>query len=237
MNERLLSIIVPAVMLAAILVAFFIFVHRFGAVKDRRRPSFSMSAVVYYCSYNFVPLILLCMLSIPLLLQIIYSIPLCVPAVASGDVITFWGVMIGLIGGGFSIAERDEIKERKREAEVQPRIRVETSRDGVSDDKHRFKIQSESNYPFTIIKFCDVGQNVALKRKAVTFIDIQREKFASFVSAELARRSKINKEFDADKEPKSISIELLDCDGRTWHIDFSFTKAGWKESFRFMLGL
>lgn len=182
---------------------------------------------------NYVLYLLASLIVLPLLLQVLYSIPLCAPRVDSGDVLAFWGVVLGIVGAAFLYQWQKMLEAENRRWQLAPKLQIEMAHHKEGEPYH-LKVINGSQFTYLLTSVCDVKQTQSLSGLSSVTLDIDKSHFDAFNEKFL--KSLSSRGLDASRIPKAISIELYDPDGNLWHLDFNFAPPSkWQERCKFYI--
>lgn len=177
---------------------------------------------------NYVLYLLASLIVLPLLLQVLYSIPLCAPRVDSGDVLAFWGVVLGIVGAAFSYQRQKMLEAENRIWQLAPKLQIEMAHHKEGEPYH-LKVINGSQFTYLLTSVCDLKQTQSLSGLSSITLDIDKSRFDAFNEKFL--KSLSSRGLDTSSVSSCISIELYDPDGVFWMLDFKNSSPGkWHET-------
>lgn len=209
--------LLPVLGLLFLLICLALFVHldSIQAAKNKARIKIQFN---YIIKQNYAVVLIFLMLSLPVLLQLVYSVGPCIPVISAGDVLSFWGVVLGLTSG-FYIWQIQKDKDRQDEMNrCKPVFSVSSCR---NEDKEFIGIRVDSRclVEFEIVKACGLDRKLRIQPFASEIVELSKQ--------------------DIDKYQIEVSCSASDCplgrgaplwfeivasDGTKWIFNFSPSK-------------
>lgn len=208
----------PLVFIAAVVSAVR-YIFKYKSCSDRL--SAALRTLEHHFIDNYVVALIACMALLPALVQLIYSIPLCTPQVSAGEVLSFWGVTLGIIGAA-ALYHRQKLSESgERLNRLRPNFDLKLS---PTEDKYMIKITSRSPFDYHIASICGISKEGTIAAFSSLELEISKADFNEFNSGESERLRKQGK--DESMLPKTLTIELYDADGNRRTENYFYAPSG-----------
>ena len=180
---------------------------------------------------NYILFLVASMALLPLLLQFVYAVPICTSSIKAGDVLAFWGVVLGIVGAAFSYQRQKMFEADRRLRHLSPNLEIELAHH-ENDEPYRLVLHNRSPFTYLLVSACGVEQGLTVSGLSRVDLSISKDDFAKF--NEEHRSSLQTRGVDVSLIPRVVSLELYDPDGNKWHIVYKyvFPHGGWEESSR-----
>ncbi len=208
--------VLPVVGLLLLLFGF-MFCIRLDSIQAAKNRAQIMKQLDHLIKQHFAIALIFLMLALPVLLQLIYSVGPCVPVIGASDVLSFWGVVLGL-ASGFYIWQIQKDKDRQDEMiRCKPVFNASTCRN-KNGEMIGICVDSKCLVEFEINKICGLDRKRVVQPFASEVIELTKQDIEDYKND--SSNSKQNR---PNKSGSCISFEVVASDGTKWILNYDYS--------------
>lgn len=211
--------LLPSIGLLLLFAALWLFIY-FDSIRAAKNKVRTKKQLNYLIKQNYASVLIFLMLALPVLLQLVYSAGPYIPVISASDVLTFWGVVLGL-ASGFYIWQIQKDKDRQDEMNrCKPVFNVLSFRN-ENKELAGVRIDSKCLVAFDVVKVCGLDRKRSVQPFASEVFELSKEDFDNFKAETTSSKSGASW-----GKGTFLSFEVVASDGTNWVLNYSFSRPG-----------